>query len=670
MANKTSNLVVLFLLLFLIATIAGLAQNQKKYDEMTLEELLNQTVSVTSARGQSFRESPGIVTVITAEEIENSGARDLIDVLQMVPGFSFGADVEGVVGLGVRGNWGHEGKVLLLVDDQEFNEPLYTSLQFGNHFPLHSISRIEIIRGPGSAIYGGYAELAVIRIITKTAEETNGVRVLGTYGRMADVLGRSALALSVGKKFKDFRFGLHASGGTGNRSDQTYTDLFGNQYSMAGNSRLDPGSANLAAGYKGLDFRFLVDRYSTTNRDAYDQISETPLDADFDSYFFETKYTAHVGPRLVFTPRFRFKHQVPWHNVSTASDRLTYYDHQIDRYSGGLNVLFTANDRFTLTAGTELYRDEASITNDATDPWYFRGGLSSVNYRNAAFFSEGLLSTAVGNFTVGARISDHSQFGSSFVPRFGYTKVHGRFHVKALVSRAFREPSVENIDVNPLIKPERTTALEFEAGYQLAERSFLSANIFDLTINKPIIYSYDPETEMEGYYNAGQSGSRGFEVDYRYKHEKGYAGLSYSYYTTAGKNDVDAYRVANRTNVLLGLPAHKLTAQFSANLGHDMHLTPSLVYLGNRWGYTYDQSQCGCEDPSGQLSKLDSVLLANVYLRAENVFQSGLEFGVGVFDLFNQKDYYAQPYNGLHGPLPGPSREFVVRLGYQWGFGN
>jgi len=669
MANKTGKLLVL--LVFLPASSLGLAQSQKTYDQMSLEELLNQSVSVSSARTQSFRESPGIITVITEEEIANSGARDLIDVLQMVPGFSFGTDVAGVVGLGVRGNWGHEGKVLLLVDDQEFNEPLYATLQFGNHFPLHSIRRIEIIRGPGSAVYGGYAELAVIRIITKTAEETNGARVLGTYGRMADVLGRRSLALSLGKQLKDFKFALHASGGTGNRSDQGYTDLFGNEYNLAGESRLDPMTANLAVGYKGLDVRFLVDRFSTTHRDAYDEIADAPVDGDFDSYFFETKYTGQIGPRLTITPRFRFKHQVPWHNVSTdASDTITYYDHEIDRYSGGLNLLYTASDQFTLTAGTELYRDEARLTDDTTDPWYFRGGAGSVNYRNAAFFSEGLFSTAAGNFTVGARISDHSQFGSSFVPRFGYTKVHGRFHVKALVSRAFREPSVENIDVNPLIKPERTTALEFEAGYQLSKRSFLSANIFDLTINKPIIYSYDPETDTESYYNAGQSGSRGFEVDYRFKHERGYAGFAYSYYNTAGKNDVDAYSVANRTNLLLGLPAHKLTAQFSANLGHNVHLTPSLVYLGNRWGYRYDPAQCDCEDPTGQLSKLDSVLLANIYLRAENVLQSGLEFGAGIFDLFNQKDYYVQPYNALHAPLPGPSREFVVRLGYRWGFGN
>lgn len=78
-----------------------------------------------------------------------------MQVLQLIPGFDFGVDVEGIVGIGVRGNWAHEGKVLMLWDGLEMNEDLYSTLQFGGHYPVGQIKRIEIIRGPGSAIYGG-----------------------------------------------------------------------------------------------------------------------------------------------------------------------------------------------------------------------------------------------------------------------------------------------------------------------------------------------------------------------------------------------------------------------------------------------------------------------------------------------------------------------------------
>ncbi len=656
---------MVLLAVFLFSTLKGQA---KKYDEMSLEELLNEKVSVSSIKPQTLRESPGIITVVTAEEIENSGARDLIDVLQMVPGLAFGTDVENVVSVGVRGNWAAEGKVLLLLDDQEFNEPLYGGLQFGNHFPIDSISRIEIIRGPGSAVYGGFAELAVIRIVTKSAQELGGGHIQGTYGAMGDGFGRRTLSLSAGRQISDWNLAFHAFGGQGNRSDQFYTDIYGNQAEMADQSRLDPLNLNGSVSYKGMEVRFLADRFSTSTIDGYDELSPRPVDVEYNSYFLEAKYSRKVGKGLSLLPRFRFKRQTPWHNVDTdEAGTIFYYDHQIDRYTGGLNVLYAPTDRFSLTGGTEMYSDRARITEDATAPWYFQGDRSSVDYSNSAFFSEATVNTVAGNFTLGARYSNHSQFGGSFVPRLGYTKVHGRFHVKGLVARAFREPSIENLDINPGIKPERTTALEFELGCQVSTHSFVSANVFDLTIKQPIVYFADPAENTESYLNFPQTGSRGIEIEYRYKQERGYAALNYSYYNTAGKNEVDYYRIPGKDSYMLGLPAHKLAALASLSLGHDMHLTPSVVYVGPRWGYRYAGAGQGGES-SNEAGQLDSEILANIYFRVANIKGSGLDFGAGVFDLFNQKTEYVQPYNLLHAPLPGPSREFVVRLGYSWGF--
>src|ERR1700752_2273742 len=86
-----------------------------------LEKLINTLISVASKKPLNVRESPSIVSLITAEEIKASGARDLIDVLRLVPGVDFGVDVLGVVGIGMRGNWAHEGKTLVLLDGQEMN---------------------------------------------------------------------------------------------------------------------------------------------------------------------------------------------------------------------------------------------------------------------------------------------------------------------------------------------------------------------------------------------------------------------------------------------------------------------------------------------------------------------------------------------------------------------
>src|SRR5689334_11805921 len=104
--------------------------------DVSLDDLLKTDFDVASKVPQTYREVPGVITVITREEIMDSGARDLDDVLQLVPGFSLGVDVEAVVGIGVRGNWAHEGKVLLLIDGQQMNETLYSTNQLGNRYPI------------------------------------------------------------------------------------------------------------------------------------------------------------------------------------------------------------------------------------------------------------------------------------------------------------------------------------------------------------------------------------------------------------------------------------------------------------------------------------------------------------------------------------------------------
>ena len=181
------------------------------YDALSLQDLMNIKISVASIKELTPRESPGVISYISAEEIRESGANDLMDVLRMVPGFDFAMDVEGVVGLGVRGNWAHEGKVLMLIDGQEMNEGLYSSLQFGNHYSVENINRIEIIRGPGSAIYGGNAEYAVINIITNDAKDLHGIKFSGLYGQTAKSFAHRGLNIQAGEEFNDVSISLSAT---------------------------------------------------------------------------------------------------------------------------------------------------------------------------------------------------------------------------------------------------------------------------------------------------------------------------------------------------------------------------------------------------------------------------------------------------------------------------
>src|SRR4051812_39011732 len=97
------------LLLSCVSTSVLAADSAVDVKDLSLEDLLNADTTVATLKSTSVRRAPGVLTVVTRDEIVNAGARDLVDVLRLVPGFTFGLDVQGVVGLGFRGTWAHEG---------------------------------------------------------------------------------------------------------------------------------------------------------------------------------------------------------------------------------------------------------------------------------------------------------------------------------------------------------------------------------------------------------------------------------------------------------------------------------------------------------------------------------------------------------------------------------
>jgi outer membrane cobalamin receptor len=637
-----------------IAFAPGAVAEESDPAEMTLEELLSMELTIASKTGTTAREAPGIVTLVTADEIEASGARDLIDILRLVPGFDFAIDVQGVVGLGARGSWGHEGKILMLLDGQELNEPLYSTLQFGNRLPVSQISKIEIIRGPGSAIYGGYAELAVINIITKSADELRGFAGAFTAGAMSDATARVRGDLSYGTNVGAGSFAIHGSLADGNRSDATFTDFLGSSYDMENSSELDEQYLNLLATWKNYKARLIVDQYGTTQQDEFGENLPEPTDLDFDSLFFEATAVYLARPGLSITPRVNYKKQEPWQE----SNESFFYQKEIERLTGNVTMNWDPNERSSIVGGLEYYEDRATA-DPATDPdSYFPNGKREITYDNLAAFAQGMFKTGIGNVTLGVRFEDHSEFGSQVVPRIGLTRVAGRFHVKLLASRAFRTPAIENVRLSDGIEPEETTVYEFEAGYQVRPDFFVTANIFDSTIEKPIVYFFDSETDTEGYANEGDTGTRGFELEARLRQAWGYLNAGYSFYE-ARDNEVPAYAVPGDEDALLAFPQNKLTLAANVKLGERLRVSPSVVYYGSRYGY-------GSVDIEGNqvLEKFESTTLVNLYLYSPDIFVEGLTVGVGVYDALGEDYEFLQPYDNYHAPYPDTTREYAVRVSY------
>lgn len=159
----------ILILALLLGAGAAAAGEAPSLDQLDLEQLLKVRVDVASQGESTLLDAPAVVSVITADEIRRSGARDLRDVLRTVPGFEPGVRMIGYPQIGVRGVLtDNSEKVRILLDGLPVNENLEGSgtIVFGD-FALENVERIEIIRGPGSALYGTNAFVAVISIRTK-----------------------------------------------------------------------------------------------------------------------------------------------------------------------------------------------------------------------------------------------------------------------------------------------------------------------------------------------------------------------------------------------------------------------------------------------------------------------------------------------------------------------
>ncbi|UII19841.1 TonB-dependent receptor plug domain-containing protein [Fulvivirga ligni] len=660
------------ILLFFIATFLNhpLVFSQVQSDststyEMSLEELMNMPITVASSEALSPRESPGIVSLITAGDIAKMGARDLIDVLRTVPGFEFGVDVSGVTGIGIRGNWAHEGKVLILLDGHEMNETAYGTSQVGNHFPVDQIQRIEIIRGPGSALYGGYAELGVINIISKKAADIGGVGVATSYGQMQSDFGRSNATVMVGKEIGDLAFDAKLTTSKALRSNKTYTDFYGGTYEMADNSEMKNLHLNGGLSYKNLSVRLLYEDYELQQRDLYDEAMIEPVQMHFKTQSIDVKYGINISDKVKLTPRINYKKQNPWLANSDAALRneeagfYNYFDNDLTKLTGNLTLNVDFSPSAHLISGVEYYEDKGKL-NGAT---YEFNNSNTIDFSNLSVFSQALFKTKVANITVGARYNNHEQFGSSFVPRVGVTKVVNNFHAKLLLSQAFRAPSIQNIDPNPEIKPEQTSVIEIEAGYKLNDKMLVTANLFRTRIDDPIVYFYDVDTDVEGYDNFDKTGTHGFEIEYKYQGKGVSVNVNYSYYNSAGENDIDSYTVPGKDNVLLGFAQNKFNMMGSIHLSDNFTVNPSVTFLGKRYGYTMVD-----ENKDSVLEEFDPVVFVNLYLNYNNRFTKNLNLGVGVNNLTNNDYAYIQPYNSGHAPLPARSAEYGIKLSYKLGF--
>ena len=564
--------------------------------------------------------------------------------------------------MSVRGIWAFEGKTLLMIDGIEMNEEMFSTLMFGNHYTVDNIEKIEISRGPGSAIYGGYASLSVINVVTKNSS-MNGGYISSLYSQMSKTFAQRYITAGFGKEINDFSFSINTSYSQGVRSQDENIDYNLNSISMQGNSEINSTFINANIKYKGLDIKLLSDLFHYKQVDLWgENYTYGALNQHNDTYAGQIKYKFNINDKHTLTPFFVFKYQEPW-NVDVPEE--DYVNSKfVTKYTGGISHNWEINSKLNILSGIEYYDNYLNLPENYKNyEETFTNNERTISISNLTFYSQAIYFNDIINITLGARFDQSSEYGNSFVPRLALTKAFEKLHLKAMLSQSFRIPG--GIIPNRIpdgvegIEPEKATNYEFEIGYRIGDNIYFGVNAFSVSFEKLISYGSDPATGLGTYVNSGTIGSNGVEAELKYKSKFINFLINYAYHSTANYDD-ESNIVPIDKDMFLGFSAHRLNSMINIKLKENMSFNISAMYFHDRYAYTHNAR--GVD----MLERFSPELNLNSNFRLAKLLNNHLDITLGVNNILDSKLLYNQPYNGAHAPLSSLSRAITLKLFYNF----
>ncbi|WP_164089036.1 TonB-dependent receptor [Sphingorhabdus sp. YGSMI21] len=401
--------------------------------DMQLEELLTLEATSVAKKRQKVSESAAAVFIITQEDIRRSTASSIPDLLRMVPGLEVATLQNSVIAVTARGFSGRFGNsVLVMVDGRT----IYTNNLSGVRWdqlmlPLDEIERIEVVRGPGAALWGSNAVNGVINIISKHGSDLQG----GTADVRIGLTKQQANGSYGGRFDENISYRIYANATfTDGLRDGNGDKLAGRYHGRAIGGRMDyePSGADaftLAAEYSKGDFDIpaLVVRQDLLNP-GYDP---DLLDGRFSAFHVLGRWTHEVSEDL------------DW-SFQAYYDRSTRFEYDADIQQDMVDLDFglrwKASDTHEINVGLAARSSVDTLVAD--------GSFKLSNERRSDQWLSGYIQDDITlipdslRLTAGSKIEFNSFSGTELQPsaRLFYRPAEN-FAVWAGVSRAARTPS-------------------------------------------------------------------------------------------------------------------------------------------------------------------------------------------------------------------------------------
>ena len=531
--------------------------SDKSLIEQELDWLRAEAVEITVASKlpESAFDAPSSVTVITAQQIQDMGFTNVQELLNFVPGFQAMRNTESAElhALSVRGRRiGFEARdILIMLDGQRLNEVNGGSATFGNTLlAVENIKQVEIIRGPGSALYGSNAFLGVINIVTDRQKRDVFIRGGGFAGDDLDI---KEIGANYSQEIGDFYVSGFAKGFS-DRGD-TFRDVV-DAFGQTDDKTRDPNEGVdlfTVLGYKDLE---LILRYTRRDYEDFfftgglgDGINNNKIKNSFARISYKPELGENLtldvnggysleewdGKGIIFPAGFSPVPGLVLQNSVIAGPLLDTFYADI-----ALDMSYRFNETNTINAGIGFANegvDDSAIqsTHNLATLEFGGGGLQKFKGADSFFIRDedrDIFSVyiqhrmVIENFTLtaGARFDDYSDFGSTINPRGALVyATPWTSKLKLMYGEAFRAPTFTELFLrnNPLIRgnpdldPEEIATFEVaylqQLGNNEASITYFRNKIKDIITEVPI--EDGSGIEANRVENQGENTTDGLELD-------------------------------------------------------------------------------------------------------------------------------------------------------------
>lgn len=571
----------------------GLAGSAAASDEdlfsTSLEDLLGTTVSTASKYEQTAREAPASVTVVTAEDIRLYGYRTLDEILNSLPGFYVSND-RNYTYIGVRGfsrPTDYNNRMLLLLNGTTISEAVWGAAPLASDLGLNmdSVEKVEIVRGPGSSLYGTNAMFAVVNVITKSGNQVDGTHAAVEFGSF----GTRGGSLNFGREFAT---GLDlAIAGTWQKRDGL--DLF---YGTFNDPATNNGIAEnldweevygMSASASYGDFTaqaWFVERDKGIPTASYETDFNNPRSMSVDDqHMIGLSYERAIGARSQLSART--SHQYYFYKGDWFYDGENWPDDADGRsLRAELQLRHDLRPDNRLIGGVELQNHyKAEYRTRDPDRVAYYDGRHPYHVVSAYLQDEHQITSDLAA-TLGLRISDYSTVGTVVSPRGALVYHPGvTTSFKLLYGEAFRTPGMYEIEYedreyggfkgNADLESETVRTVELIWDQQLSPTVAASTSLYRSVVHDLVDQVVDPADELIQHQNLQEVSASGVEVGLRGRFADKLRG-SMSYTFQRARDDLS-------DNSLSNVPSHMLKAGMGLSLGRGQ-LAPEVRYESSR----------------------------------------------------------------------------------------